>query len=431
MKDDSRAILIERIIKFISNMNPAKQKKLEEEIMHDKKIKTGDLFRIISGRYNIDEASDGELYWIALAISRISKRFGNVEDYFEAAEIKNYKFYDGSDVEKFKKGIVFNHVHKLAENQYLFPLSVGEIKELKNANLLQIIPELQRNHTKDKYGDLKTKVNKQTAQEISNLINSGEFFFNGIRFNLMDDGESDPPIYDEDNETLIVRNGTIIVPDGNHRSIACELASKHLDDKFGIFFTYLSAAETRYVLNQEWTTVPIPKRHKEAMKPTVSNKIVDAIMRSHDIDEIYSKNIVKDGNEIRAGHGFILYIELSDAISRYYDTTNMQIKADQDVLRDWLITFMNYLAKLMYDDFSNHAKVKRNSWSVHFYAWHYYIMISSKLYGNPEWRSILENIIKETDFKDQEVKKSCMTNNRRNFYSFCRRKEEELCTMTK
>ena len=141
----------------------------------------------------------------------------------------------------YKNGIVFKHVQKLADNQYMFPLSVGEIKKLKNANKLQIIPELQRNYKKDKYGELKTKVNKKSAREIANLINNGEFFYNGIRFNLMDDGEADPPVYNEDNETLTITSGTIIVPDGNHRSIACELSTKHQDDKFGIFFTYLTS----------------------------------------------------------------------------------------------------------------------------------------------------------------------------------------------
>jgi hypothetical protein len=100
------------------------------------------------------------------------------------------------------------------------------------------------------------------------------------------------------------------------------------------------------------------------MKMTVQNKIVDAIMRSHDADELYTKNIVKDGSEIRIGHGFILYTEFADSIAEYYDMGSLKTKADQDELRDWLITFMNYLTKIMYDDFSNYMKVKRNSWSV-------------------------------------------------------------------
>lgn len=424
---DSRDRLLRDIDTFISNSSPDRLKKIEEEIMHDGKISYGIFMNIVSGRYDLSGLSDAELYWVTFALSKASNRFNKPEEYFEDIEIQNYKFYDPSTNNNVSYPLVFKNVSKLAENQYMFPLSVREIKELKNANILQIIPELQRNSKKDKYGDLKTKVNKQTAQQISALINDGEFFYNGIRFNLMDDGECDSPIYDEDSHTLTVVNGTIIVPDGNHRTISCELANKHLDDKFGVFFTYLSSQKTRLLLNQEWTTVPIPKRHKDAMKPTVSNKIVDSIIRSQDIDELYVKGIVKDGAELRANNGFILYIELSTAIQRYYDTEKITLKADQDELRDWLITYMNYLAKVMQYDFVNYKKVKKESWSTHYMAWHYYIMISKCLKGDPDWRSKLENIINETDFADKQIRDYFISNNRRKVYDFCNGKEGALC----
>lgn len=427
---DSREHLITKIENLVLNSSPDKINKIEEEVRHDGKISLGSFLRIVSGRADLDELSDAELYWLTFAISKVSKNFGVPEDYFEDVEIQNYKYYDPQTDNNKKIGypLVFRNVSKLADNQYMFPLSVREIKELKSANLLQIIPELQRNHKKDKYGDLKTKVNRQTAQQISSLINEGSFFYNGIRFNLMDDGDSDIPVYDEEAKTLTVSNGIIIVPDGNHRTISCELANKHLDDCFGVFFTYFSPQKTRELLNQEWTTVPIPKRHREAMKPTVANKIVDSIMRSSDADKIYVKGIVKDGMELRANNGFILYIELATAISRYYDTDNLTFKAQQDELRDWLITYMNYLTMLLHDDFMNYKKAKRTSWSVHYMAWHYYIMISRYIKGDDNWREELKRIIAETDFLDQEVREFFVKNNRRKVYEFCNEKEEQLCT---
>ena len=426
---DSRECLIHDIEKYISSLSPKNMQKLEDEVIHDGKITYGNFMKIITGRQPLEESSDAELYWLLVAINRVSNKMPKPEEYFEELEIKNCKFYDTEKNKDLKYPLIFNDVVKLAENQYLFPCSVRDIKALKNANLLQIIPELQRNHKKDKYGDLKTKVNKSTVQRISSLINNGEFFYNGIRFNLMDDGESDAPIFDEDKRTLTVTNGVIIFPDGNHRAISCELANKHLDDKFGIFFTFLPATQTRLVINQEWTTVPIPKQHRDAMKPTVVNKIIDAIMRSADADEVYVKGIVKDGSELKANSGFILYIELANAISRYYDIDSRTLKADQDELRDWLITYMNYLTKLMYDDFSNFKKVKREKWSVHYMAWHYYIMISSVVKGSTDWRNELKRIIEYTDFSDQSIRGFFVSNNRRKVYDFCKEKEEEICTM--
>jgi len=429
---DSRDNLLSKIDTFLSTSNPKKLKELEEEVLHDGKITVGDFYRMLSGRYDMNEISNAELYWLTLAISRISKKVGKPEDWFEDAEIGNYKYYDPyEENDQYKNGIVFTNVVKLAENQYMFPLSVGEIKALKNANKLQVVPELQRNYKKDKYGELKTKVNKKTAQEISQLINDGAFFFNGIRFNLMDDGEADPPIFDEDSATLTVRNGTIIVPDGNHRTIGCELSTKNQNDRFGVFFTFLTATQTRRVLNQEWTTVPIPRKHKEAMKTTPSNLIVDAIMRSPDADPIYVNGIVKDGSELRNRNGYILYTELSTAIADYYDANQLKLKADQDELRDWLITYMNYLSKLMYDDFSNYKALKRKKWSVHYFAWRFYIMVSRQIRGLLEWRDILAQIIENTDFEDEEIRSYCSTGNRRKFNDYCNEREVEICTMLK
>ena len=83
------------------------------------------------------------------------------------------------------------------------------------------------------------------------------------------------------------------------------------------------------------------------------------------------------------------------------------------------------------ENFSNHMKTKKESWSVHFFAIHYYMMISSHLKGNPEWRSCLDRIISNTNFKDVAIRECCVKNNRRGFHMFCKEREEAICTMLK
>lgn len=430
MKDvNSREKLVELISNYIKSTNPKNLEKIDDEIRHDNRIQYGDYMRILSGRAEVSQLSDAELYWLASAVMRTNKRLGTVEDYFEEAEIRNAKAYTADEKAEMKYPLVFSDCFELAEGQYCFPLTVGDIKALKSARMLQIIPELQRNHKKDKYGDLKTKVDKKTAQDIAGLIDSGNFFFNAVRFNLMEDEDSVAPVYDEETHTLTITGGTIIVPDGNHRTISCELATKHLNDKFVVLFTYLSAVKARTLLNQEWTQVPIPKQHKEAMKPTVSNKILDAILRSPEIDEIIPNNTVKVGEEIRTNDGFILYIELSKAIEDNYNTQEIKTKAEQDEIRDWLISFMNKLVQIMHDDFSHFADVKRKSWSVSTLVWKYYIMLSRVLRGRENWRDELTEILENTDFYDAEIKTAFSEYNRRKINAFVKEKEDEICTM--
>ena len=76
---DSRNQLIEKVKSFIMGISPAKTKELEEEIMHDNKITTGDFLKMLSGRYSLEDASDAELYWILNAASKVSKTVGKRE----------------------------------------------------------------------------------------------------------------------------------------------------------------------------------------------------------------------------------------------------------------------------------------------------------------------------------------------------------------
>ena len=426
-EQDSREKLIIILENYISRTRPQNKTAIEEELAHDGKFTNVIIYNIMSGRQDMAKLSNAELFWLASAIFRVNSRLGKIEDFFENEEINNYKYYDSSE-ENIGYPLTFKNVCKLAKNQYMFPLTIQEIKDLKSSNILQIIPELQRNHKKDRYGDLKTRVDKNTATEIATLISTGNFFYNGIRFNLMDDGDAAPPEYDENAHTLKIESGTIIVPDGNHRTIGCELANEHLDDSFGVFFTYLPTPETRKLLNQEWTTVPIPKAHREAMRPTVANKIVEAILRSPDIDPIYKEAIVKEGVETVRNNGFIIFIDLANAIEKYYDTKSEKFKtqADQDELKEWLISFMNAVAKFKYDDFANFTKVKRRTWSVSSYAWHYYICISKALYKKEGWRDKLKKILDKTDFESAELRHLYNSGNKRAVNEWIKGKEEEF-----
>lgn len=427
---DSKDKLISALETYFSGLSPDRYRKLEEEVIHDGKINHATLIGIYVKRVKIFELSDAELFWLITAVSRVTNRVGKPDQYYEQSEINSYKYYVPEKFGAVERPIVFKDVTILSENQYMFPLSIMEIKRLKEANVLHVVPELQRNSTKNKYNELQTKVNRQNAQQIADLIDSGSFYYNSIRFNLMDDGDSDNPVYDENKRTLTVYDGTIIVPDGNHRTIGCELATKHLNDKFCVLFTFLSAQDTKKLLNQEWTTVPIPKNHKESMKKTNPNEIVDGIIRSADADPIYSKEIVRDGLETRYGHGFILYSTLADAINRYYDVDNLEPKSKRDELRDWLINYLNFLTELLLDDFKNYKQIRRTKWSVNPTAFYIYIMISKIVRADKfEWRDEVRQIIAGYDFTNQDIKDLFVSHNKRKIYAFCKEEEVRICTM--
>lgn len=427
--ENSRIILIEKLDSFIKNLSPDKANKLELEIRHDKVIDFAKFLSIKIGRTTIESLSDPELFWLLNAAAKVSATVGKIEDYFEAGEVKSYKYYVPAEKEEVKFPLVFKEAFRLAENQYAFPLSVRDIKRLKEANILQVIPDLQRNSTKNKYNELVVKVNTNSAKEIGERITEGKFFFNAVRFNLMDDGEADTPVFDETSRTLTVYNGMIIVPDGNHRTIGAELATNHLDDRFVVLFTFLSAYDSRAVINQEWTTVPIPRKHRESMKQNFPNEIVDNIMRSNDADPIYSKEIMRDGNETKNGRGFLIYSELADAINLYYQVDKMETKNRRTELSEWIIRFMNHVTEELLEDFKNYKKVRRTSWAVSPIACYYYMMLSKLVYGDENWRSEVSAVLKQCNFKDPEAKKLLSSQNKRRIFEFIKGEEEKACTI--
>jgi len=425
----SRSQLISKLDKFIKNLSPDYDKKLEEEIRHDARIELGKFYSLRSGRASVEELSDPELFWLISAASRVSKRIGKPEDFFEDGEITRHKLFVPEDEKTVERPLVFKKAVELAKNQWMFPLSVREIQRLKAANILHVDPNLQRNTIRSRYDELQTKVNRKTAKQIADLIDEGKFFYNAIRFNLMDDGESDEPVYDESRMLLTIYDGTIIVPDGNHRTIGCELAKRHLEDQFCVLFTYLDARDSRTLLNQEWTTVPIPKKHKEAMKQTFSNEIVDGIIRSEMADTIYSRRISKDGYETKAGHGFILYTELANAINDYYDADNLEPKSKRDELRDWLISYLNFLTELLFDDFKNYVKSRKTRWIAQSSACRFYIMISKYVRDSEDWKEEVRKIIDSYDFNDSAIRDIFVSPNKRAIRSYIKEQEEKVCIM--
>lgn len=426
---ESREQLVSVLDKFIRSLSPENDKRLNEEIRHDERIEYGKFLSLCSGRIQVDELSDPELFWLISAVSKVSKRTGVPEDYFEVGEIKNYKLYVPESENIIERPIVFEKAVRLANNQWMFPCSVRMIQRLKAANILQVDPNIQRNTTKNKYNELQTKVNRKNAQQIANLIDDGKFFYNAIRFNLMDDGESDNPVYDEAGMTLTIYDGTIIVPDGNHRTIGCELAKKNLDDQFCVLFTYLDARDARALLNQEWTQVPIPKSHKEAMKQTFSNEIVEGIIRSEDADPLYSREIVKDGTETIYAHGFIMFTVFANAINEYYNADSIELKTERDELKKWLIDYLNFLTTLLYDDFKNYKKYKKTKWSVQPSAFKFFVMISKQVEGKENWKELVREIISLYDFNDLEIRKMFVSWNKREISHYINEQEASICTM--
>lgn len=377
--------------------------KLREELCVVGKFTVVDFNNIANGETFVSELEDAELYWIVDTASKYLDTIKTADNYFEDAEISRYSRYVKSNDGKITYPLVFEDAVKLAENQYAFPCTIGKLAKLKHNGLLEVDPEFQRNSETDKYGSIRVYTNPRRIKQLSECYQNF-YAMNGVRFNLMDDGVADFE-YDEDSKELVVRDGTIIIPDGNHRILATELINQNnpcAENSFIVFFTFLPAIKVKEVISQEWNTQPINKSHKSSMKLSNANKIVDSIKRNPNSDTIYTDKIVTTMKEIQHGNGFILYDILSKSIEKYYATESLETQDERTEVAEWLSKFFNRLTVLMLEDFKNYQTVKKTRWSVSHYAFVGYVQISSHIKGMENWREELKRIVDSVDFSIEQ-----------------------------
>lgn len=402
-RQELEAIIINKI--FNASKVYAKDK-IAEELTILGKYSLVEYSNIVTGVTPLSELNEAELYWFIESASKYLDTVRPPSVYFEDVEIQNAKFYVNKAIEKIEFPITFENVENLTplENkQFGFFLTVKQLSALKSNRLLEVVPELQRDSKKDKYGDLKTKVNRSRAVDIKNAIEKGDYFYDQIKINLMNDENADFE-YDPERRTLKITSGTMIIPDGNHRTIGCELTdlkNANAENKYSIAFTFLTPIETKELLAQTWNMEPISKRQKTSMKITNSNLILDAMLRNPDADPIYRKAVVRGEQGKNLQNGFILYDVLSKSIDKCYNTIEIQTQDERAEISQWLVGFFNRLTSILVEDFKNYQTVYKKKWTVEPYAFVGYVILSKYLKGQEDWRDKLKSILDSIDFSKE------------------------------
>ncbi len=399
--EELRQVLLKKVIKG----KPKVKADIFDKCVEMKKLSRVEATNIENGTINLDTVDDQKLFWILKNSIPVIPKLGKMEDYFTELELRNYEYFEVDDQTKVSYPLKFENVENLKPNeivskQYGFYLTVKEIKRLHSAGILQVIPELQRGGVKNAYDELKTKVNKSRVAQIAERISEGEYFFNSISFNLIND---DNAIWDYDGSKLYIEKGLIIVPDGNHRAFACESIpdnDPHMDDKFHVLFTVLTPAETKKKIAQEWNTEPISKSQKEYMVINNSNRILDMVLRDDDLDDLIKKNIATSSDKRLVKSSIYVYSDISKAIQKYYNGNKISTREEQRELSDWLVMVFNRVAFLFGDDLKNASTLRRKKWNLLPYAMYGFIYLSKELYKKPNWKTIFDQCIRSIDFSN-------------------------------
>ncbi len=401
---------------FLDKVRQKIKKDGEIEFTNYKKIERNPM--LITSVFNQEEKYQ-KIYKILKTIEDIDDKKLKVCDYFTEQEIKNYK---NVVFEKFDESNyhVFKDVFKKSENQFSFLLSVEDIAILSKHFMIRVDSNYQRQS--------KLKVNKETnevlkqiyvnstrVQEIANLLVSNNYYFDEIKLNLIN--ETGSVLRYMENEKSLYWEGDIVVPDGNHRRLACikaycenpELRQQFKNQKFNVSFSYLTPRELKELINQTWNTEPIAKRHKQAMVVNKSTDVIEEMLRNNNIEDLLRKNIVTTGNDLGLGKSVFIKSYMSEAINAVYKANKFSLNSQVKQLSDWLVEFMNYIVELWVDDFQDVLKTKRNTWKFSFIII-FGLFELSRLCKNKlekdnayDWKQDVKNILNSIDFSKESA----------------------------
>ncbi len=397
--------------KFINKLSKEIKQRGEIEFTNYKRIQRNP--EIIKDLFDSKERLS-KIYKFLKTIQDIDSKKISVLNYFTETEIKNYNnvVFDVFDENQYK---TFKNVFRKAHNQYSLLLSVEDIALLSSSNLIRVDTNYQRQskYKVDKVTNqvLKTiYVNYSRVDEICQLIIDNKYYFDELKINLMNETDS-KLVYSEEDLSLSW-DGDMVVPDGNHRRLACvkayeahpELREQFKNQKFNISLTYLTPRELKTLISQTWNTEPIAKRQKEMMKQKKARDIFDEILRSNDIEQIFLDKLTNTRNGFVSNKKIFIEDYLVQKIEECYNSETIKLKVEVKRIADWLVEFFNYVIEIWIDDIENYNDVIKMSWKFHPTIICGLTEISKYLfdkleYNNYNWKQKTVDILDSIDFK--------------------------------
>lgn len=344
---------------------------------------------IVTMRTDMADASKELLYAIT---SVVSKKYHtiNVEKYFSVTEIETYRKY------RYKVGttkfpITFkNMIEVIEDEQYIGKITVRELMELRDAQILNYNVDTQRPMTLkrgDNFEYYKITLNRDAVNQMTELFQKGDFISNAITLNL-------PPDCD-----ISYRNGELTIKDevkfdildGYHRYIALSNLY-NLDNTFDypmeLRVTFFNQEKAKQFIYQEAQRTPLSKADADSMnKNDYGVKICQYIRRML-------------GNDIVGSCGIINESLLTRLISLLYVEHTSYSKARQHEIG-------NQIMKVVNETETEVPELLDNIWTLNFTVMFFAEAKLNDLKGKELYDKALEKAgaIKEIDVGNLSMKR--------------------------
>ena len=387
-----------------------------------------------------------ELYWMAKLFKReyelLDEKFKvpdgkkiKVTEYFTDSEINLAEAYSIETASENEDILILKNVVKVAEDEFVcYKASYKDISKAYNDGVTIYNFETQREPVVEYspiLGDMiyKPKIYPKTIDEIYQSMKNHEFVANMITWNILATGEEQFEYNEKKNELTFKRGlySQINSIDGYHRTLAIDRIINEDPDFEGYMqikiFNY-NVDKARKFIQQESKGNKISPARLAGMKVSKFTRLVQHIneFENEETNLLYHK-IGAERKEVSIAHKrYVDFLTLSTAIESVYGETINGNPRSIENLKYWLIEFFNELISIKYEYFKNANEYQDKRADIQSNMFALYVMLSKKLYGNPEWKNILKTFVQQVNWDLNENNwKNLLIGSKRFDYKICKK----------
>ena len=249
-----RHVLEDVILVTLNKLNTKQLEELQRACMKYNLLPSR-IVDIIDKRLPIQEIGEGELFWLCDELHSISGSGSLiVKKYFTEKELQVYPKASLPSLKVEKFPVRFENVQRIKSNQWQCVMSIDDLMNLKQRQVITYNPNTQRPLIVIEKGEkiiTKVDLNKESVVEIMKLMEQGFYNPHHITINLNKDLDTEPIFSGND---MIIEEGQLDIIDGYHNYIAAtRMKAKYKDFEYymPIIITHFDERQAGMYIAQE------------------------------------------------------------------------------------------------------------------------------------------------------------------------------------
>lgn len=403
-----REILEQELAKVIDviRYDTGKLNEIKRSLFKKSGVLPGKTQEIINGAKSLEEIELSLLCLLAQEVFRVTDNKDiNPAGYFTKKEIDMANRQDfAPETGAIKFPIVIDDVLQVGSEDYITVMSIQQVVEWYNSNLLEYNFETQRNAKFERKRDKIIQVPNiklKSVKEITEHLKNNTYLPDTITFNVLaGSGEDDEVSYDRNKKQLIIKESEIDILDGFHRINAFAEAYRedpNIDFSIQVSIKNYSLRKAQAYVAQINTINKMDVSHLKSLK---ADRYGDFVTKEIQRDSDLRGRVSQTSRPSRLQNQLVSYAMLADSIDETFD---IESKKDAMDLSKYLIKFFDYLIGSYPEEFIEKvSEYRKMSIINHNFMFAGYVVLAKRMKDEGIEISRLPDILGEINFSKDD-----------------------------